>query len=343
MAVVTQLDMARRLGVSQALVARALREDPAVAVRTRKRVQALARRLGYRPNITARALRTGRTGLVGLWIARAYGSYSARIIFALERLLRPSGYDLVITDPGPYGDPAREASRVRLAVDGVIVVDAPWQVEALARPGVPAPPCVSMGSLVSYRTDVVQVDLEYGARQALAHLRAVGRTRVAYMTPEHPLRAREPRFQAFRRAYPRGRVIRLAEPTRAAAWAALRALGRNGIGFDGLLCHNDDYALGALRGLRDLGMAVPEQVAVVGCDGVEDTDYLDCALTTIALPVERMCEQAWTFLSGRLAGTRAAPRRRILMPELVVRASTRGPGHGASGLDRSTRRGPGQV
>ena len=83
---VTQQDMAKSLGVSQALVARALRDDPAVAAATRARVQAMARKLGYRPNTTARALLTGKTGLVGLWIARAYGTYSARVIFALEKL-----------------------------------------------------------------------------------------------------------------------------------------------------------------------------------------------------------------------------------------------------------------
>ncbi len=318
---VTQLDMARRLGVSQALVARALRDDPAVAAATRERVQAMARQLGYRPNATARALLTGKTGLVSLWIARAYGSFSARIIFALERLARQSGYDLVITDLGPYGDPDRDLSHFRLAVDGLLVADAPWHAETLAQRG-GGIPCVSMGTLVSRRTDAVQVDLTRGARAALAHVRKSGRSRVLYVTPSHPLGVREVRYRAFRKAHPQGAVVVLPEPTRAAAYQTIQSwLAAHGP-VDAIFCHNDDYAIGVLRGLRDRGLRVPEDVSVVGCDGVEDAEYLACPLTTIAIPIEDMCQQAWRFLTERLAGARPAPRRHVLHPELVIRQST---------------------
>lgn len=313
--------MARRLGVSQALVARALRSDPAVAAATRARVQAMARQLGYRPNATARALLTGKTGLVSLWIARAYGSYSARVIFALEKLARRDGYDLVITDLGPYGDRERDLLHYRMAVDGIMVADAPWHADVLVRDG-RGIPCVSMGTLVSRRTDAVQVDLSRGARAALDHLRRTGRRRVIYVTPDHPVGEAEVRFRAFRRAYPRGAVVVLPEPTRAAARQAVQRWWAAHGPADGIFCHNDDYAIGVLRGLHDRGLKVPEEVAVVGCDGVDDAEYLACPLTTIAIPVEEMCARAWDYLTRRLAGGLARPQRLVLHPELVIRASS---------------------
>lgn len=322
MASVTQSEMARQLGVSQALVARALRDDPAVAASTRERVQRLAKQVGYHPNANARALLTGKTGLISLWIARAYGSYSARVIFALERLARQHGYDLLITDLGPYGDPDRSLASLRLAVDGMIVADAPWHADALAARGAGSIACVNMGSVVSRHTDAVQVDLARGARAALAHLKQAGCQRVAYVTPGHPLGSEEARHRAFRTAHPRGPVVVLPEPTRAAARQAVLTWLHTKPAVDAIFCHNDDYAVGVLRALRDAGLRVPGQVAVVGCDGVEDTEYLECPLTTIAIPVEEMCAKAWSFLIQRMTQPGQALQREVLQPALVIRFSS---------------------
>ena len=89
-----------------------------------------------------------------------------------------------------------------------------------------------------------------------------------------------------------------------------------------MFCHNDDYALGALRALRELNLRVPRDVAVAGCDGVEDTEYLETPLTTIALPFDDMCGRAWAFLRERMDGYAGRPRRIRLAPELRVRGST---------------------
>lgn len=322
MAHVTQTHLAKHLGVSQALVARALKNDPAVAQATRDRVQAEAARLGYRPNVTARALLTGRTGLVGLWISRPYGSYAARLIFGFEKLAQAAGVDLLIRDLGPQGQAEEMTARHIGLVDGLIVVDAPWHVETLLRSGASSRPCVGLGSTISPRADGVAVDLFRGAGQALKHLREVGCRRIAYLRPEHPLGDREDRRRAYVRAVRLPEEIAMEDATRAAAHAALtRHLKAHGCP-DAVFCHNDDYALGALRALRELNLRVPRDVAVVGCDGVEDTEYLESPLTTIALPFDDMCRRVWTFLRERMDGYAGRPRRIRLMPELRVRGSS---------------------
>jgi DNA-binding LacI/PurR family transcriptional regulator len=319
---VTQSAMARQLGVSQALVARALQNDPAVAATTRTRVQAAAARLGYQPNPSARALLTGRTGLVGLWIARAYGSFSSRIIFALEPLVRAHGLDLLIADLGPYGEPVRELASSRWPLEGLLVVDSPWHVESYLRSHPRGAPCVSLGTAVSRKVDAVEMDVTSGARAVVSHIRKLGARRVAYVTPLHPLGQREARMRVYSSVVKPADRILLPQATRRAAREAVAEYLRVRGCPDVFLCHNDDYALGVVRGLRDLGLRVPTDVAVVGCDGLEDTEYLDVPLSTIVLPVDEMCAKAWSYLAERLNGYQGKPRRVNLPTHIEVRSSS---------------------
>ena len=321
----TQAGIARELGVSQALVARALKNDPLVALATRQKIQMFAEQSGYRPNASARALVTGRSGLVGLWIARAFGSYSARVIFALERLAAAKGIGLVITDLAPPGDAFNDAVSHRLSLDGLIVVDAPWQVDRyLSGPGHVAP-CVSLGTVASEKTDRVVARLYEAVCAAMEHLAEQGCRRISYLTPDHPLGKEEERMQAYLSSVRSPDVIRISEPTRACARETMFNHLKKNPPPDALFCHNDDYAIGAIRALRDAGVPVPGQTAVIGCDGSEDAEYVECPLSTIRIPVEEMCVGAWDYLIARLEGYTGKPRARSLKSHLVVRASsTRG-------------------
>jgi LacI family transcriptional regulator len=92
---------------------------------------------------------------------------------------------------------------------------------------------------------------------------------------------------------------------------------------EAIFCHADDAALGVYRGLCDLGVRVPEEVALVGCDGIEDTEYLECPLTTLVQPVAAMCATAWQFLQQRLEQPSISPQHAILKPKLALRESSR--------------------
>jgi LacI family transcriptional regulator len=91
---------------------------------------------------------------------------------------------------------------------------------------------------------------------------------------------------------------------------------------EAIFCHSDDAALGVYRGLCDLKLRVPEDVALAGCDGIQDTEYLECPLTTLVQPVEKMCVTAWEFLLRRLSQPKLKLQRAILKPELAIREST---------------------
>jgi DNA-binding LacI/PurR family transcriptional regulator len=91
---------------------------------------------------------------------------------------------------------------------------------------------------------------------------------------------------------------------------------------EALFCHSDDVALGVYRGLCDLKIRVPEEVALVGCDGIQDTEYLECPLTTLVQPVAEMCATAWKFLARRLENPGIARQKAVLKPVLAVRESS---------------------
>jgi DNA-binding LacI/PurR family transcriptional regulator len=98
---------------------------------------------------------------------------------------------------------------------------------------------------------------------------------------------------------------------------------------EALFCHSDDVALGMYRGLCDLRLRVPHDVALVGCDGIQDTEYLECPLSTIVQPVAEMCAAAWKFLLARLEKPRGQLQRLTLSPKLAIRVSSiRAPGLG---------------
>src|SRR5437868_4553948 len=91
---------------------------------------------------------------------------------------------------------------------------------------------------------------------------------------------------------------------------------------EAIFCHSDDVALGIYRGLCDLNLRVPEDVALVGCDGIQDTQYLECPLTTLVQPVAEMCATAWQFLLQRLEKPKLKNQRAVLKPKLAIRESS---------------------
>ena len=91
---------------------------------------------------------------------------------------------------------------------------------------------------------------------------------------------------------------------------------------DAIFCHSDDVALGIYRGLCELNLNIPKDVALIGCDGIEDCEYLETPLTTVVQPVTEMCTIAWDFLRRRLESHDIKRQGTVLKPKLVIRESS---------------------
>ena len=212
-------------------------------------------------------------------------------------------------------------------VDGILAFDGPEEVQHyLAANPVSHLPIVSMGSFWVDTIDFVGVDLAFGTHAALQHLLAIGCRRIAFLFPRRDHRAQDSRHNAYTTAMQQAgkqpEYIDAGENSRASARRCLRDYVQEHGCPDGLFCFNDDLAIGAYRGLCDLGIRVPEDIALIGCDGIEDTEYLETPLSTIAQPHEQMCALAWQFLKQRIQNESLPLQQKILRPQLILRKSS---------------------
>ena len=325
----TLKDVASAAGVGQATASYVLNNSPKpFSQGTRERVLQAAHTLGYQPNIAARTLATRRSQAIALWIANSHAPFFAQVIYQLQRQVRQGGYELIIREMA--GDPDCSPHNSHLSswpVDGIITFQGAAYVQAFLKANpMQRVPFVSMGEYQEECTDFITVDLTSGARDAVRHLLTADRRRIAFLVPSLSKRVGEARHDAYLEAVTEAgyapEYILTESKLRADVRRTIRDYVQQRGCPEGIFCYNDDLALGAYRGLCDLGVRVPTQVALVGCDGIEDTEYLETPLSTIVQPVEDMCALAWQFLAQRMQEPERAVQQAKVAPRLVVRASS---------------------
>jgi LacI family transcriptional regulator len=323
---VTQAQIAEKLGISRQLVTFALAGYPQVGKASRERILAAALEMGYRPNPHARALKRQRTGIVALWIPDQISTHYTHVARELGRLLKQSDHELIISEVG-----AADMKQIwsHVPVDGICAVDASKAVQTeLKKLAAKSVPIVSLGTYSSLETDNVQVDMEAGTREAMTHLIGSGFRRIAHATFVRKSIAGEDRRIGYAKAMreaglkPEFIYYPLSERQRPVARQLIQDYIREHGRPEAIFCHSDDIALGIYRGLCDAGIRVPDDIALVGCDGIEDTEYLECPLTTLVQPVGEMCATAWQFLRNRLEEP-AIPIQHLRLPtKLAIRDSS---------------------
>ncbi len=323
---VTQAQIAKKLGVSRQLVTFALGDYPQVSKESRERIQAAALEMGYRPNPHARALRSKRTGIIALWIPDQISTHYSHVARELGRLTKQAGQELIISEVGE-ADMKQIWSNV--PVDGIFAVDSPKSVQReLEKLTAKSIPVVGLGTYGSPKTDHVRVDLQAGTMEAMAHLIHTGFRRIAHATFVRKDVAHESRRLEYLRAMreaglePEFIYYPLSEQQRPIVRQLIQDYAaENGLP-EAIFCHSDDVALGIYRGLCDMKVRVPEQVALVGCDGIEDAEYLERPLTTLVQPVAEMCATAWEFMLKRLEDPTTPHQSALLSPKLAIRESS---------------------
>jgi DNA-binding LacI/PurR family transcriptional regulator len=185
-----------------------------------------------------------------------------------------------------------------------------------------------LGACGSLKTDNVQVDFQAGTKRVMAHLIESGFRRIAHATfvrkdlpqedrrLEYALAMRDAGLKPEYIYYP------LSERQRPITRQLIQDYIRDKGLPEAIFCHSDDAALGIYRGLCDLNLRVPGDVALVGCDGIEDTEYLEHPLTTLVQPVAEMCATAWRFLQQRLEHPATPAQHALLVPQLAIRESS---------------------
>ena len=283
--------------------------------------------MGYQPNPYARFLKKGRSQIIGLWIPDQISTHYTHVARELNRLVKEERHELIVSEVSI----AREKQMLsHVPMDGIIVVDAPAQAEIYRKSTMASrAPIISMGASYFKNADAVQVDLFAGAMEAMEHLISSGFRRIAHATFVREDSADADRRNAYLKAMQKAKLkpefiyYPLAEQQRIIVRRMIQDYIREQGRPDAIFCHSDDVALGIYRGLCDMKLRVPEDVALVGCDGIQDTEYLECQITTLVQPVEEMCAAALRFLMERIAGEAATkPQKLKLKPKLVIRDSS---------------------
>lgn len=333
MARVTREDVARAANVSGTTVSRVLSgKADQIGDETQRRVHEAAARLGYIPNPAAKALLTGRTQLVGLWMCLGYSRYRSHVLDRMRTILAQTDFAIAVTDVEEDLFWRHSMARaLRVGVDGILAFDTPTAGDAFARTDknqAGTTPLVGMGAYWSEATSYVGVDLGAGVAEAMRHLFEIGHRDVAYLYPgDDGTGGKEARLKAYLSAMAAiGREPILIPGSGLTIGEAQRNFGAylgQASTPRALLCFNDEVAIGASQALIERNLYPGIDVAIVGCDGIDETALLPFPLTTIAQPVDEMCALAWEFLRERIDDPAAAIRQQILRPQLVVRASTR--------------------
>lgn len=330
-------DVAREAGVSKTAVSFAFNSPDRLSPDTAQRIREVAEQLGYTPHPVARMLSQRETLTIGVLTPQAlsvifsnpfFWAFSEGVAVAAEA----SGYALYFISP-LHGSLARAMGRA--TVDGVVAIglseDHP-EVEQIRRAGVPI---VLVDSTALPEHGSVEVDDIGGARAAAEHIIELGHRDVLIIGVEPPADTTDPggvtalRLRGYREAFaaigvdvPDDRVL-VGPASIEGGMDALTRAWEDGARPTAVLAMSDAMAIGAMRALRDLRMAVPGDVSVVGFDDIDLAQHVDPPLTTVHQPIRRKGEEAVRLLLSAIQRRDdAKPEHSRLDTRLIVRGST---------------------
>ena len=321
-------------GVSVRTVSNVVNRFPHVAPDTRARVEKALEQLNYRPNLAARNLRRGRSGLIGLVVPEIDSPYFSELAAHLVLAAEKRSWTVLVDQTG--GDPARERAFLEGAAAGFVdgLVFSPWGLGAVdLRRSAEDIPLVLLGERASDGvTDHIAIDNVAAAREATDHLIALGRRRIAAigLQPHLTNETARLRLEGYRASlaaagHPpeEGLEVEVTALHRADGAAAMCTLLTLPEPPDAVFCFNDQLALGAMRAAHDAGLDVPRDVALAGFDDIEDGRYSCPSLTTISPDKWAIAVRALERLAERLDGGRSGSARDVVVPHtLIVRESS---------------------
>jgi DNA-binding LacI/PurR family transcriptional regulator len=323
---VTIAQVAKRAGVSPATVSRVLNGDPRVGESYGARVRDAVQELGYRPNRLARGLRRQRSAAIGVVVSDIENPHFSIAVRAIEDIAYRHGHTVLVCNSDET--PEKENAYLEMLLDERVV-------GAVLTPSDPA--AAGIGALLDagipvvafdretddLRADAVVADNVRGVRMATEHLLATGRQDIAFIGGRAEVETGAERLlgyeQAMREAGLEPRTIEggfRAELAHDAVADLLRTAPPAG-----LVVANNLMALGTLHALREAGLRVPDDVALVAIDDPAWAPLIDPPLTTVGQPVRQMAAAAVQLLLERVDGGRREPRRVTHAFELHVRAS----------------------
>ena len=320
----TILAVASLAGVSPSTVSRALNSPELVNAATRQRVLDTAEQLGYQPNRAARSLVLGRTTSLGLIVPDITNPFFAPFIKAVQARTRTEDYAVFLADTDEDLETEVRLARAMIKqVDGLLLCS-PRMPGPTLREIAEAIPTV-VGNRSMRGVPWVAMENSVGVEQAVAHVRALGHTRVAYLSGPRGSWSGQQRRKAYEAACKEhGIALTVLGPNEPRFPGGYRAADEAlAAGVTAVFSYNDLVALGVLSRLGDRGVRVPDEMSVVGFDDIAMASMSTPPLTTVVSPIATVAQAAAELLLARLSGAPVRrPSGRELETQLVIRSTT---------------------
>lgn len=324
-------DIALVANVSINTVSRALNDKPDVKKETRERVLAIARDLDYVPNLLARSLLQNRTQTIGVVVTDNSNPFYARLLRGIEDYARQEGYNIILCNSDE--DPTKESDAFHILkakrVDGILVTPASTSgpfLEFLEQYHIPI--VLLNRSTEDAKVDYVKTDNVLGAKLAIRHLLDLRRRQICYLGGPPRISSAVERAAGCREAIreaglaPDCLEVQVTLLHMKNGYEQMRRILEGDCFPDGVFAYSDIIAIGAMKAIREAGLQVPRDIAVVGYDDIEIASYLEVPLTTIRQKRYELGRKSAELLIRRLScGEELKPEHVIYPPELVVRDS----------------------
>lgn len=325
---VTINDIAKAANVSKATVSYVLNDKPGVSEKTRRKILQIIKELNYFPNAVARGLAGKTIGMLGLVIPDITDMFYASIIRGVEQAANSFHYTLNLCTT--HADPEKEREVVDLftsgRVDGLIVMTYHLQKDYLAALKERSIPFVFIDSPIEDESIyTVIVDNKKAGYTATEYLINAGHREIAFIHGSRDAWDNDYRFQGYCQALRdhglvlRNHLIKTGDFQRFEGYQAAKGLLISSQRPTAIFAANDQMALGVLHAASELGLKIPEDLAVIGFDDIEAAALVDPALTTVSQPTLEMGKKAVELVVALINGKKPLPRKILLQTSLIER------------------------
>ena len=332
---VTIYDLARKLNISIATVSRALKDDPVVSKKTKKKIFELAEEMGYRSNHFARNLRNQRTDTIGVIVPRLNSYFMSTIIAGMENIANTNGFNLIISQSSESvkKEIANAKTLFDNRVDGLLVslaydTDGISHFDSFFKKNIPV---IFFDRVEQHeRFTNILIDNRKSGYEATKHLIQQGCKRIIHITATPKRNVYIDRLQGYKQALAehgidfKEKYVIINNLSQEAGAEAANLIRQMDPLPDGIFVANDNCAVGCMLLLKQAGIRIPEDIAVVGFNNDPVSKVVEPNLSTINYPGYEMGELAARNLINHLNGSAPinSTNRIILRSELIIRASS---------------------
>jgi DNA-binding LacI/PurR family transcriptional regulator len=332
-------DIARYLNISPTTVSRALKDDSRITPAVREKVNGVAKKVGYRPNLLARGLVSSRTHTIGYIVDNLSWSYFSELAECVQAATEEYDYHSYVYSSlkNPENERKGIDSFFARGVEGLLVSAMEAEENMPVYRGLAERnfPVVFLNDIPGLEADAVVTDNFLGATKAMEHLNLLGHRKIMFIGPREDTSFKVQRLAAYRQTLQQKEHIEnlvwCEENGPLCGYRAVKTASFSKAKPSAIFAHNDIIALGVYRGLREIGLKIPNDVSIVGYDDLDACQLVHPPLTSVGVPLRELARIAVDLLMRRInevrnnAGQPPSSRvwqKIVVTPKLVVRQST---------------------